>query len=243
MKQTPGKIFLADQRGLVETSTFRRYSTFNFGAYAHEHKQPFGSLYAVNEETLGSGQQLKFTAEQASYILLIPVTGDVLVTSSVGQTHLGVEQMQLLTVPANAIIQLTNPYETELVTFLHFWLEAGDAVAALECQTFDFQLSATENQLAAVVSSPTAGQALPFIVSLGRFAGREEVNYRLEKDASLFAFVLGGAFEVEGRLLHEKDGLALWDTEEVELEALSNNALVVVVELAKQLVPLGSSQT
>ncbi|WP_165699302.1 pirin family protein [Hymenobacter jejuensis] len=46
-----------------------------------------------------------------------------------------------------------------------------------------------------------------------------------------FAFVVAGAFEVEGRLLHERDGLALWDVQEVELEALSNDALVLVLEL------------
>ncbi|WP_262891527.1 pirin family protein [Adhaeribacter radiodurans] len=40
-----------------------------------------------------------------------------------------------------------------------------------------------------------------------------------------------GAFEVQGRLLHEKDSLALWDTEEVELEALSNHIRILIMEL------------
>ncbi|MBC6988212.1 hypothetical protein H9I52_00875 [Hymenobacter sp. BT491] len=46
-----------------------------------------------------------------------------------------------------------------------------------------------------------------------------------------FAFVVTGAFEVEGRLLHKRDGLALWYVQEVELKALSNDALVLVLEL------------
>jgi quercetin 2,3-dioxygenase len=36
---------------------------------------------------------------------------------------------------------------------------------------------------------------------------------------------------MEGRLLHAKDSLALWDTKAVELEALSENALVLILEL------------
>jgi len=36
---------------------------------------------------------------------------------------------------------------------------------------------------------------------------------------------------VEGRLLHARDGLTLWETEEAEMEALSNDAIVLLIEL------------
>lgn len=235
IKQTPGKIFLADQRGLVETSEFRRYSTFNFGVYSQEHKEPFGNLYAVNEETLGGGQRLEFTVEQASCLVLLPLIGEVAVTTAAGHNTIRVEQLQLLTVPASTTVQLTNPYETELVTFLQLWLTAEHPVVEIYAEQVDFQLSTVENQLVPIIAGSKTNRLLPFALSIGRFAGRQEVVYPLEKGASFFAFVLAGAFEVQGRLLHEKDGLALWDTEEVELEALSNNALLVVIELKKHL--------
>jgi quercetin 2,3-dioxygenase len=51
-------------------------------------------------------------------------------------------------------------------------------------------------------------------------------NYKVP----LFAgFVLQGAFEAEGRLLHERGGLALWDAGEIEIEALSNNAILLLI--------------
>ncbi|MBS1608465.1 MAG: hypothetical protein JSS70_06850 [Bacteroidetes bacterium] len=37
-------------------------------------------------------------------------------------------------------------------------------------------------------------------------------------------------FEVEGHLLHVRDGLALWNTEQVGMEALSNDAILLVIE-------------
>ncbi|WP_245119881.1 pirin [Hymenobacter volaticus] len=237
IKQTPGTIYLAEQRGLVETSEFRRYSTFNFGPYAHEHKTPFGNLCVVNEETLGGGQHLEYTVEQASYIILIPIIGEVTAATIAGSATVGVEQLQLLTVPANTTVQLTNPYETELVTFLQLWVRAEWPIQEISSYISDFQLTAIEKQLFPIVPSTNSkiSLALPFAVSIGRFAGRQEVVYQLENQASFFAFVLAGAFEAQGRLLQEKDGLALWNTKEVELEALSNNALLVVIELNKQL--------
>lgn len=72
--------------------------------------------------------------------------------------------------------------------------------------------------LAAPAETPAAQQLLSF--HFADLAGQ------------LAPVVLAGAFEVEGRLLHAHDGLALWDTATVELEALSPDALVLVVELA-----------
>ena len=232
IKQTPGKIFLADQRGLMETSRFRRYSTFNFGDYAHEHKAAFGRLYAVNEETLGGNQHLEFSADRDSHLLLIPVTGELLVSLPTQEDAIvEVETMHLLTVPAGSTIGLRNPYATELVTFLHLWVQPDAPVTAISSQQYVFGLSNSGGQLAEAAAPQQVSTPVPFSVYLGRFAGRQETVYHLPQESSFFAYVLAGAFEVEGRLLHEKDSLALWETEEVELEALSNNALLLVLEL------------
>ena len=46
-----------------------------------------------------------------------------------------------------------------------------------------------------------------------------------------FAFVIEGAFELEGRLLHARDGLALWNLEKIEWEALSGGAILLVLQV------------
>ncbi|GAB2848889.1 pirin family protein [Hymenobacter ruber] len=229
--QTPGKIFLADERGLAESDRFRRYSTFSFGPFAHPHKGPFGRLYGLNEETMAGGHALEFTVEEASHVLIIPITGAVALTVSGQLTTVDVEEITVLTLPAGSTLYVRNPYDTELVSFLHLWQLADAPAAASNEQRDSFNSAAIQNQLARLL--PAAVCSLPFTVSLGRFDGRQEAVYQLENPAnSLFVFVLAGAFEVESRLLHEKDGLALWDVSEIELEALSNDALILVLELA-----------
>ena len=230
LAQTPGKIFLADQRGLLETSQFRRHCTFSFGGYADAHKGPFGRLYALNEETLAGGHSLELPVAQASYILLLPITGTLeFSTAPRPAATVGVEELRVVAVPANGSLRLTNPYETDLISFLHIWLLADEPLVSASEQLFPFALE-TENQLVEVVA-PAAEPSYSFSVSIGRFAGRGEALYRPRPGATFFAFVLSGAFELEGRLLHERDGLALWEAEEVELEALSNHAIVLVIEL------------
>jgi redox-sensitive bicupin YhaK (pirin superfamily) len=232
LQQTPGKIFLADERGLAESDRFRRYSTFSFGPWAHPHKGPFGRLYGVNEETLAGGHALDFTVVEASHVVIVPITGAVALAGfGQSETTVGVEEASVLTLPAGSTLRVRNPYGTELVSFLHLWLLADAPEYNNNEQRSSFNSETIQNQLVRLL--PAAGNSLPVTVSLGRFAGRQEAVYQLENlSNSVFVFALAGAFEVESRLLHEKDGLALWDISEIELEALSNDALVLVLELA-----------
>ncbi len=93
---------------------------------------------------------------------------------------------------------------------------------------FGFDFEKNQNQLIEIISS----SKLPFKLSAGIFTGREEAVYELKHlHSKFYCFVIDGAFEIEGRLLHARDGLALWNTKTVELEALSNNAIVLVIEI------------
>lgn len=235
-QQIPGKIYLADQRGLVENSQFRRQSTFNFEAFQSEYKEPFGHLYGLNEETLAGGHDVAFSVGFDSYIVLLPITGAVGFSTgggAVGTVEAG--EVITLSAPAGTGLRLQNPFEGELISFLHLWLRAPAPLTppapAIALKGVFGELP--ENTLLELVSLRAQDQPnMPFKLSLGRFMGRQEATYQVAAGHSLFAFVIAGAFELEGRLLHEKDGLALWDLAETELEALSNHALVLLLELA-----------
>jgi quercetin 2,3-dioxygenase len=225
--QIPGKIFLADQRGVVETAQFQRHSTLSFGMYQHPHRGPVGRLHALNEELLAGGHRATVPVTTDSWLLLLPITGAV--TATVGTTPAtttDVGELRVLRVKAGQNLTFQNPYPSDLIRFLHLWLRADDVTPAAEL--FHFDAAALQNQLAPLLP-PTAGW--PFGLSLGRFAGRHEAVYRPQPGAQLVAFVIAGAFEAEGRLLHEKDALALWDAAEIEVEALSNDALLLLLEL------------
>ena len=238
MTQIPGKIFLADQRGVVESPQFRRQSTFNFGAYQQAHKEPFGRLYGLNEETLAGGHEVALPVAQDSYVVVLPVTGAV-AYSTAGSASGSVEVGAVLTIaaPAGTLLRLRNPYEGELISCLHLWVQAAAQLTAPATGTTTAFGELRENELLVLAGTRLQDQApvglgLPFMLSLGRFMGRQEAVYNLaQHENQLMAFVLAGAFELEGRLLHEKDGLALWDTGHIELEALSNHAIVLLLEL------------
>lgn len=230
--QTKAKMFLAEERGCNEIAWFRSYSTFNFGKYEHENKKAFGSLYVLNDDTLAAGKSLRLYVELHSYILLIPVVGAIHYTDSNGNTaslHAG--EIQLCNVQEGTSITVSNPYETETINFLHVWIRNNTIFSLPQTRTIACDINRHNNQLITVVKPNNAfDETYKPTVSIGKYDGRREGTFKLTKETHLlFAFVIEGAFEVQNRLLHARDGVALWDLHEVEFEALSNEAIILLI--------------
>lgn len=232
MKQTKGKIYLSDKRGTKETTCFRRYCTFNFQEYFREDRRPLGGLYVFNEETLGGCQSLNFEVVRESYIILIPLVGSLDICCEDKVSTVEIEEIRVMKMSAKGAFNIKNPHHSELISYLQIWINAEQPIKTISGHSFPFELTSIVNQLKEVTAIASTDSEMPFRISLGQFEAREETIYPLSGKTCLFyAFIIAGAFELEGRLLHAGDGLALWNTKEVELEALSNSAMLLVIEL------------
>jgi quercetin 2,3-dioxygenase len=228
VQQNKGKIFLADERGHNEMEWFRSYNTFNFGRYQLDHKTPFGPLYVLNDDTLAGGKSISMTVEADSEIWLIPVVGAITYSDNRGHsTIIEAGECQVYDIPTNTTIQIGNLYDDELVNFLQLWFYKTGIEENSAPQLIPFDIVNYKNQLVPIPVHNT-----PYQFGIGKYAGREESTYKLHSpNNGLFVYVIEGAFEVQYRLLHARDGLALWEAEEIEWEALSNDAIILVMEM------------
>jgi len=232
-KQSPGQLHLADQRGIIERDGLTRWCTFNFDEYFNAERTPFGSLLTFNDELFAPGHIETYQPKQNVWILIVPITGEVgYHKSATKDWTVDVEQVQVRYVKAGTVIELFNPYVDERINFLY--IEFAAAETRLMAQTLtvsDFDLEGKQNSLVNIVP---VTDVLPFALHIGMFDGRGETIYPMQNPHSLFyAFVIAGAFELQGRLMHQRDGLALWDLQEADMEALSNNAVLLVMEIKK----------
>ncbi|SFW83173.1 pirin family protein [Chitinophaga sancti] len=222
--QSKGKIYLSDERGYNEMPWFRTYNTFNFGRYFNEHKQAFGALYVLNEDVLAGGKGFRMEVETAADILLLPIVGAITFTTDAGYNGLlEAGQVQVLHLTPGNTFEIHNPYENELVKFLQLWIKTPISNSA-SLSTFDLN---HKDLLIPLINTDT------YTLSIGKFNGRAATTYTLkDKGKGVFVFNIEGAFEVQYRLLHNGDGLGLWELDEVELEALSNDAIILLLEVA-----------
>ncbi len=224
MNHSNAKIFLAEQRGCTETTKQRCYHTFNYGTYQNRHRDPFGSLHTLNDETLAAGETVHYQAPAQLDILILPLVGACTcqIDSSIHRAEAG--QILHASVSRGDQVTLSNNYQQELINYLFIALSSRDKSS---CQVVDVPIEQQPNTLHRV---PLPSQA--FKVHLGIFGGRQEAEmFFASSNDSCFVFVIDGAFEVNNRLLHPRDGLALWNTNRLEFEALSPDAILLVLEL------------
>lgn len=223
MDHSPAKIFLSEQRSFVGNSRYRAHCTFD------EHREPFGNLFLFNDEVLAAGAEFEMITAFAAYVVLIPVTGELLYRDKDGcVSDLDVGQVMISRKEAGESFRVMNVYEDEEIHYLHIQVKDTGFAGFPSTHIANFSMEEARNRLISIIT----GQYQPFRLSIGQFGGREKAVFSTsDAGTGLFSFVLSGAFEMEDRLLHPHDGLALWDTNQVELEALSNDATLLIVEM------------
>lgn len=231
IRTSAAKIFPAAERGHTETASFRSYHTFNFGQYRHEHKQPFGPLHALNDETLAGLKTARFSTEEATLVLLLPLVGGIVATVGTTESqfiHAG--QAYSFFLQRGSAFAVRNPFDTGLVNYLQLRIKCSSEDEG-PTGIFSFDIDKNKNRFVPVFPAEKAG-AFCVQVSIAKFDGREEAAHSLSSNQNgVVVFVVQGAFEVENRLLEGRDGLALWNTACVEMEALSNNAILLLIEM------------
>ena len=238
VQQSEGKMFLASDRGRSEQDWFRSYHTFNFGMYHQAHKKPFGPLYVLNDDTLTGGSHFIHFVEEASYVVVLPTVGAIVYSDSAGNKMVAEAGEALMrTVPKGTTFELSNPYEQERISFIQLWFKhPHDKETFSKVHHCCFDLDKNKNGLIPLLASQP-GAALQHAgvhkIEIGMFSGRQEVMYTTAKpENGVFVFVLEGAFEVQYRMLERRDGLCLWDIREIEIEAHSEDAILLIIELA-----------
>lgn len=228
LTQTEGQIYLSNARGITNRSTFRSFHTFNHGGYFDESRKAFGNLLVCNDDTLAASNAIITSITKDVEVIIIPVVGSIEVkdkndipnTVEAGQAF-------IVRLKKGEYYQISNPYKDEFVNFLQIWLEKAAIVEDQHQERISFDLDNNKNKL----------QRIGENCYIGKFSGREEGYITIEgRNKGAFAFIIEGAFEFQNRLLEARDSLALWNEDgehlQIEFEALSNDAIVLIVEVA-----------
>ncbi|HNP33086.1 MAG TPA: hypothetical protein PKN96_07320 [Flavobacterium sp.] len=224
LPQASSQIYKAQLRFHDEDENYRCLSTLNFGNYFDENRKAFGNLKVLNDETLAPQQTKSFSAEKGENIILIPLVGTIDYSDDFGnKNYIKTEEIQVLEVSEKGNFKTRNPYETELINYLQIRLESDSGNQnSFDKNHFDFGIP---NELFTILRNEG------YSISIGIFSGRSEGIYHLKnKSKGAFAFVINGAFEFQNRLLESRDGLSIWDVSEIEFEALSENAILLLIE-------------
>jgi hypothetical protein len=223
-------IFNSALRGSEETATYRCFSTFHSGDQSNKLKASFGQLIFLNDISLSPLESIAYTAKADSQIVLLPIAGSLVYSpDSEQECFVQPEQLKTLDVAKGFSYTVHNPFGKEWINYLHigFKKDASGSKPLSLLQNIAF------NKMNELVHLCTIGEAQQETAGyIGIYEGRSEGTYALKNpDHGVFIYIIKGAFEVNGRLLELGDGLSLWNTQEIEFEALSNHATILLLEI------------
>jgi quercetin 2,3-dioxygenase len=219
------QIYLADQRGRSQTDIFRSFHTFNFENYFEESRQPFGDLEVFNDTVIKPLFHQKIQLSKNTNVIIIPVIGGLEYNSSIQNGFLGTGNTLLLSGTEIDNYTIINPYETDYINFvqIHFNTNEKEFKSLIQELGFGFR---PKNILKPIFS---VNDKEGFI---GKYEGRKKGEFTIKNPKNgVFVFVIDGVFEVQDRLLHTRDGLAIWGIEMIDFEALSNDAVILLLSL------------
>jgi quercetin 2,3-dioxygenase len=220
---TQATILLAAQRGCSQTDWFQSFHCFNFGSYVEDSRKPFGLLQVFNDDSLLAGHSLRMTTETNADILLLPINGGFDYKDTDTAAFVVAGQMLHLAATTNKTYQISNPYEKETISFFQIWITNNTPAFNPKINLIDFDLQ-QKNTLLSLISTQNTS------VYIGRYDGRAEGYFTPQDNKNyVFVFVIAGAFEVQNRLLQPRDGLCLENVKTIDFEALSNDAVLLII--------------
>jgi redox-sensitive bicupin YhaK (pirin superfamily) len=224
------KIFLSDEPAPGQMDWSGNYNAFSLGKHSISRKSPVSRLYALNDDRLDAGKHIYLKILEDSDVILIPLSGAINYKDSLGNKGTIVQgQLLVLDMPAHTRIKVTNAAEHDVVNFLQLRIRTPEKTLYIHPQLSRFDLLHKNNKLIDVFSQQSATGCM------AKLDKQTNIAYQLaHKRNHLFAFVIDGIFEMQYRLLQPRDGLVLWDIDEVGMEALSNNAVILLIEIPEE---------
>jgi quercetin 2,3-dioxygenase len=218
------QIYKSDFRGNNESEKYRCLSTLNFENYQDASRKSIGKMVVFNEETIGCLNAVTFENQENQNVILIPLVGKINVKINDSNIILYPNEACVFEFYENKIFEIQNSSATELVNYLQIRVTANEGFKPLIDKS-RFSLD-EKNKLNSVFSIQNT---LGF---MGYFDARKSAFYNLKKSKNyIFAFVINGVFEFQNRLIEKGDSLSFKEFEVVEFEALSENAILLILEI------------
>lgn len=212
--QSLAKIYLADQYITDQSDSTRSIDIFN------GHAHPSNIISLIKDETIAPGRFMEYHLPAGA--ILLPLVGSLLVYPDDEETELACGELML--VNRAKYIKVVNNYDDVLINYI-IVIFRQSFNHAFSVSRFSFHLDRNKNEMQEVVNHH------PVKMAIGKFEMRRDTTWLTgSPDKYSFCWVLQGSFEIEGRLLHARDALAIWNTSMLDIESLGKESILLLTE-------------
>lgn len=211
--QTPSRLFRNETRQWIKEA----------GASAAEifRGNEGSKLQLMKEILLDVAAEIEFTAEADCTVLLMPLYGEIIINNYYESISAG--ETLSVKLQKGEHLKIKNHVLNDHSDFILLLFDSAQQSGKYLKTEMDF---GRKNCLLPFCSA----DLVPAFAGL--YDGREEETYRLKnKSSEILGFIINGAFEFQNRLMENRDAILLSGIDTLEFEALSENALLLFLEI------------
>ena len=215
----------SDSRGLADHGWLKSRHTFSFANYYNPERMNFGVLRVLNDDRVAPGMGFGTHPHDNMEIISIPLEGDLEHKDSMGNTTvIRNGDVQVMSAGTGITHSEYNKNGDKTVKFLQIWVFPNKRGVTPRYDQITLKPEDRKNKLQQILS-PNPDDAGVWIhqnawFHLGDFNKGVNAEYRIKsKGNGVYVFVLNGDVTVNGQALHRRDGLGVWDTDSLAIEA------------------------
>jgi hypothetical protein len=227
----------AETRGDANHGWLHSRHTFSFADYYDPDRMHFGALRVLNDDRVEAGMGFGTHPHENMEIVSIPLEGDLEHKDSMGNISvIKSGDVQVMSAGTGITHSEYNKNKDRVVKFLQIWVIPNKNNVKPRYDQITLINSDRHNTLQQILS-PNADDAGVWIYQdawfhLGQFDKGVSTSYTIKKKGNgVYAFIIKGDVSIEGNNLNERDGLGIWDTNNISIKANSQDAEVLLMEV------------
>jgi len=218
----------AETRGDANHGWLHSKHTFSFANYYHPERMHFGVLRVLNDDIVAAGMGFGTHPHDNMEIISIPLEGDLEHKDSMGNVAV-IRNGDIQVMSAGTGIQHSeyNKNANQQVKFLQIWVFPNKRNVQPRYDQITLKSADRKNKFQQILS-PNPNDEGVWIhqdawFHLSDFDKGHQQEYSIKKKGNgLYVFNLHGDLKVNGISMNTRDGLGIWDTDSVSIEATSH---------------------
>lgn len=223
----------AATRGHADHGWLNTYHTFSFASYFNPERVHFGALRVLNDDKVAPSEGFGMHPHQNMEVISIPLKGYLRHGDSIENSSVITPgTLQVMSTGTGIYHSEYDDSATEPLEFLQIWVFPKKENTKPKYDNFDIRHAVKRNELSLIVSPE--GNAPASILqdawfSIGKLDKGVKKTYDMHReDTGVYVFVIEGQANVSGTVLSRRDGMGIYDTNSVAIEALEDSEILLI---------------
>ena len=227
-------IHKADTRGYFDFGWLKTNHTFSFGNYYDPERINFGKLRVLNDDFVAPAQGFGTHPHNNMEIVSIPLKGSLAHKDSAGNEEvIATNDVQVMSAGYGIQHSEYNYSSEENVNFLQIWIIPDKKGHKPRYNQKTFSEGERKNKLLNIVSPDKSNGNLwlnqDAYLSMSDIDQDNTINYKLNTNGNgIYIFLIDGEISVSGETILKRDGIGIWEVEEISIKAIKDSQALLI---------------